>query len=70
MYNDDLVEDDLIKKLFYYKNSTKKTWAEVAQEIGYSKEYISMITRENYVLPRLCKEKLRWYLDSRKKPEA
>ncbi len=65
MYKDDLIEDDLIKKLFEYKNSKKKKWREVAEELGYTRGYVSKIIQESYPLTRECKEKLRWFLNAR-----
>ena len=65
-YKSDPVENDIIEKLFEYKYTSNKTWDEVAREIGYTRDYISKIIKNSSPLPRMCKEKLKWFLHQKK----
>ncbi len=70
VYKKDHYENDLIEKLFEYKHTKNKTWHEVADDLGYTRNYIAKLIQEDYPLPRLCREKLKWFLYNQAKKGA
>ncbi len=64
---DDLSDEELIKKLWRYKFSSKTTMKKISEEIGWTPHYLSKMINTKKQLSFMAREKLIWFLGKKEK---
>lgn len=59
---EDLSDEELIKKLWNYKFSTNTTMAKIAEELGYNPRHLSKMIGNKKQMTIVGKKKLIWFL--------
>ena len=62
---EDLSEDELIKKLWNYKFSTNTTMAKIAEELGYNPRHLSKMIGNKKQMTIVGKKKITWFLSKK-----
>ena len=62
---EDLSDDELIKKLWNYKFSAKTTMEKIAEELGYNPRHLSKMIGNKKQMTNVGKKKLIWFLSKK-----